>query len=77
MNRLYLLIFITFKLILAHFNSGDQEKAVNMIGQLDETTLQIDNVEDISEENRKELEQTKEIIDKLKKILKEGLNEDL
>lgn len=32
-----------------------------MIGQLDETTLQIDNVEDISEENRKELEQTKEI----------------
>lgn len=48
-----------------------------MIGQLDETTLQIDNVEDISEENRKELEQTKEIIDKLKKILKEGLNEDL
>ena len=68
---------LTFKLILAHFNSGDQEKAVNMIGQLDETTLQIDNVEDISEENRKELEQTKEIIDKLKKILKEGLNEDL
>ena len=48
-----------------------------MIGQLDETTLQIDNIEDISEENRKELEQTKEIIDKLKKILKEGLNEDL
>ena len=48
-----------------------------MIRQLDETTLQIDNIEDISEENRKELEQTKEIIDKLKKILKEGLNEDL
>lgn len=64
-------------MILAHFNSGDQEKAVNMIRQLDETTLQIDNIEDISEENRKELEQTKEIIDKLKKILKEGLNEDL
>ena len=64
-------------MILAHFNSGDQEKAVNMIRQLDETTLQIDNIEDISEENRKELEQTKEIIDKLKKILKEGLNKDL
>ena len=64
-------------MILAHFNSGDQEKAVNMIRQLDETTLQIDNIEDISEENRKELEQTKEIIDKLKKILKESLNKDL
>ena len=68
---------LTFKLILAHFNSGNQEKAVDMIKQLDETTLQVDDIENISEENRKELEQTREIIDKLKTILKKSLNEEL
>ena len=48
-----------------------------MIKQLDETTLQVDDIENISEENRKELEQTREIIDKLKTILKKSLNEEL
>lgn len=68
---------LIFKLILAHFNSGNQEKAVSLIKQLDEATLQIDNIEEISEENRKELEQTREVIDKLRKILGESLNEEL
>lgn len=70
---------LIFKLILAHFNSGNQEKAVSLIKQLDldEATLQIDNIEEISEENRKELEQTREVLDKLRKILGESLDEEL
>lgn len=68
---------LIFKLILAHFNSGNQEKAVSLIKQLDETTLQIGNIEKISEENRRELKQTKEILDKLRKILGESLDEKL
>ena len=68
---------LIFKLILAHYNVGNQDKASSLIKHLDESTLKIDDIEEISEENKTELKQTKEMLDKLKNILRNNLNENL
>ncbi len=68
---------LIFKLILAHYNTGNQDKAASLIKHLDESTLKIDDIEEISEENKNELKQTKEMLDKLRNILRKNLDENL
>lgn len=68
---------LMFKLILAHYNSGNQEKAANLIKHLDEVTLQVDDLSEISDDNRTEILKAKEMLDKLKNILRNHLNEDI
>lgn len=70
-------IKLTFKLILAHYYAGNLDKVEKLIQQLNETTLQLDDLTDISESNKTELFQAKEMLAKLKDILRNGLNEEL
>ncbi len=65
-----------FKLILAHYNAGDQEQATALIQDLDETTLQLNDLSGISEENRVEMEETKKMLDNLRAILRNALDEE-
>ena len=67
---------LVIKLTLAYFNAGNQEKTIEMIKQLDSTFQQIENIKNLTEKDRKELGEVREMIDKLKKSLNENRNEE-
>ncbi len=68
---------LTFKRILAYYNKGDLQKAAELLQELDESTQQLDVMTELSTENREELVQTRVILDKLKDILRDSLDEEL
>lgn len=68
---------LIFRLIMAYYNAGNEEKTVELIKHLDETTLKIDDIDEILEGNKWELRQTREMLEKLKDILRNSLGENL
>lgn len=68
---------LLFRLIMAYFNVDDQEKVSELVQRLESYTSGADELTDITEENRVELKQVKQVLESLKDVLRDALDEKL
>lgn len=66
----------TFKLILAEYNAGNQEKAASLIKYLD-NIISENNMSEIPDDNKADIAQAKNILETLRNILRNNLDEKI
>lgn len=65
----------TLKLILAEYNAGNQEKAASLLKHLD--NIINNNISEIPDNNKDDIIQTKNMLEKLRNILRDNLDEKI
>lgn len=68
---------LIFKLIMVYFNIQDQTHVSEWMYRLESYAAEVDRLTDISDENREEIRQVKQVLNTLKAILRDTLNEDI